>query len=88
MTDQVKTKCLICGKEVNDILNHYVLSHDIKDPHDFYKNLEREELKKKRQENFCILVKDLTERKKRGEISAEEYRQLQKAWEDKNPPIC
>ncbi|MFH0862318.1 MAG: hypothetical protein V1875_04730 [Candidatus Altiarchaeota archaeon] len=85
MTGQVKTKCLICGEEVNDILNHYVFSHDLQNPDDFYKVLQREDLKKKRQVEFNALVKDLTERKRRGEISAEEYRQLQKEWEDKNP---
>lgn len=72
--------CPICGKDVVGFLKHIRFSHKISNEKQFQTEIEKIQKKKKLQIEFSKLVEDLQNRKKLGEITSEEYRQLITKW--------
>ena len=68
-----KSKCPICGRYFSDILKHFVLKHDIKDMNQLQQIINKKA-------EFRAYVEELKQKRKKGEISAEDYRRLVMKW--------
>ncbi len=75
-----ETRCPLCGKDVGDILKHFVLVHDIENLEHLNQEVRRSESAQKRQREFSVYVTALQERRKKNLISAEQYRELVSRW--------
>jgi uncharacterized membrane protein len=74
------TECDICGKEVKDILRHFVIAHGIKSINHLKVEINGAEKEKIKRAEFRKYVEELHEKIKRGEISTEDYRKLVTQW--------
>ena len=72
--------CPICGKSISDFLKHLRFVHQIQDSEEFHDEITKLKTKKKRQLEFAQYVEELKLKKKMGDITAEEYRELITRW--------
>ena len=69
-------KCPICDRMVKDILRHYVITHHIKNRN----HLKDEMGKANLRIEFGKYVDELNDKMKRGEIAAQDFRELTIKW--------
>jgi hypothetical protein len=74
------TKCELCGKNYKDILQHLSIMHDIHDLDDYNQEVAKVQNAKSDRNNFSSYVGEMQARRSKGEISAEEYRELIAKW--------
>ena len=74
------TYCLLCGKQISDLLKHLRFSHKIKNDEEFENEIRNIEYIKKSKQEFSIYVENLQHKKKKNEITSEEYRELITEW--------
>jgi len=83
----MKTKCLLCGKEFVNILEHISIYHNISSPEEYNQQVKKEEDKKVKILAFLKYSEELMEKRRRGEISPEKLRELRAKWEMDNKLI-
>jgi hypothetical protein len=72
--------CPLCGKNVEDILRHFVMVHDIEDLDHLEQEIKKAESVSRRQRDFSKFVEELKEKLRKGIISLEDYRSLISEW--------
>ena len=72
--------CPFCGRKIGDILRHYVLDHGIESSDDFIKRFEIVKMEEEKRKVFRSYVEELKEKRRKNEISAEEFRELTTKW--------
>jgi hypothetical protein len=72
--------CPLCGKNVEDILRHFVLVHDIEDLDHLEREIKKTESVSRRQRDFSEFVKELKEKIRKGIVSPDDYRSLISEW--------
>ena len=75
-----RSTCPLCGRNFHDLLKHLVLAHDIENIDHFKIEIEKVEATKKTQSEFSNYVRELQDQRKKGTISAEDYRILVTKW--------
>jgi len=76
--------CPFCKKNVNDILKHLSIQHDIESMEQCIQEMEKLEEYKTKQIEFRKRVDELQKMQKNGDISDTEYRQLITEWSKQN----
>ena len=77
--------CPFCGRKIGDILQHYVLDHDIKNSDDFINRFEIVKMEEEKRKAFRRYIAELNEKRRKNEITAEEFREsTTKWWRDHN----
>ena len=74
------SKCPLCERTYQNILQHLVIKHDIQDMNQLKAEVERIEKGEKEREEFSVYVSELHEKRAKGLISAEEYREMVTRW--------
>ncbi len=80
----VKQKCLLCGKELNNLLEHYRFSHEIENTLQYEEKLAINKYNNDRVKRWAKYQSETWARKSVGEITAEEYRKLISKWQKNN----
>lgn len=75
-----KRECPICHKETANFLKHLRFTHEITDSEDCKQKMEQIKELDIKKEKFGKYVEETLEKMKKGEISAEEYRELITKW--------
>jgi hypothetical protein len=74
------TRCEICGKDFDDMLQHLVIVHDIENLEHFEEEIGKTHSRELTKQEFAAYVKDLHAQRASGVISAEMYRELIMKW--------
>lgn len=77
-------KCPLCEQDITDILQHLRIQHDIESTEQLSEEIVKLEQKKTKQLGFAKYVEELQQKKRNGEITAEEYRELIIEWIKEN----
>jgi uncharacterized membrane protein len=72
--------CELCGQDYDDILQHLSITHGIHDLDQYNQEVLKVQERKSDKTSFNAYVKELQERKAKGEISAKDYRELIEKW--------
>jgi len=78
-------RCPLCNKNFADLLMHLVFSHDIEDIEHFNAEVKSLEIADRRRRDFHGYVTQLQDQRRRGVISAEQYRELVSKWIKEHP---
>lgn len=73
--------CPICQREFKDILKHFTLKHDISDINQLKTYIEMAEAQEQKRKEFGMFIDEINEKKRRGEITIDEWRVLREGWE-------
>ena len=80
MTKIGKQKCPICGKEFQDILEHLVIIHGVKNMEQLKQLKEQFDKRDEKSKQFSTFVTQLNLQLKEGKITAKEFRELRDNW--------
>jgi hypothetical protein len=72
--------CPLCKRQLEDLLKHLVIVHEIEDADQFSKEIEKLEANEERKREFAAYVMQLQQQRTKGLISAEEYRAKIANW--------
>ena len=75
-----QTNCPLCDKQISDLLKHLRFNHKIKNDEEFENAIRKIEGVKKAQQEFTTYYEKLQHKKKKNEITSEEYRELITEW--------
>jgi hypothetical protein len=75
-------RCPFCKRQLKDLLKHLVLVHEIRDSDQFERELERVSGEENEKTRFFAFVSVLNEQKRKGLISAQEYRTRMRKWRE------
>jgi len=75
-----KGECPLCNEKISDFIVHLRFSHEIDNSEKFFLEKDKLEIKKTKQLEFRKYIEELQLKKKNGQISDEEYRELITKW--------
>ncbi len=75
-----KRICPICSKEIVDFLKHLRFIHNVTSPEELAKNIKKINQVEDNKKKFANYVYEIKLKMKKGEISAEQYRELITKW--------
>lgn len=73
-------KCPICNNGVSDFLKHLRFTHNITDPDELEQEIKKGTNRENKKNEFAAYVEESQLKKKKGEITDEEYRELITQW--------